>query len=162
MTTPSVYVGTYAKYNNGDLTGDWVNLEGLDKDSFYEAIKALHDDEEDPEFMFQGYQGFPDSFYGECGLSDGLWDWLELSQEDRDLLEAYQDAVDATGTIEQARDAFYGNYLNDIDFADEYIESTGLLSSIPDNLQCYFDTERFARDLMHDFSEANGFYFTRY
>ena len=21
-----VYVGTYAKYNNGDLTGDWVTL----------------------------------------------------------------------------------------------------------------------------------------
>ena len=35
-----------------------------------------------------------------------------------------------------------------LDYAEQYIEDTGLLEQIPENLQFYFDTEAFARDLM--------------
>ncbi len=35
-----------------------------------------------------------------------------------------------------------------IEYAQEYIEDTGLLDQIPENLQFYFDTEAFARDLV--------------
>ena len=32
--TPQIYVGTYAKYNNGSIFGEWVDLEIYDtKDS---------------------------------------------------------------------------------------------------------------------------------
>ena len=35
-----IYVGTYAKYNDGNLGGEWVDLELFsDKDGFYEYIK---------------------------------------------------------------------------------------------------------------------------
>ena len=27
--SPKVYVGTYAKYNNGDLSGEWVELDNF-------------------------------------------------------------------------------------------------------------------------------------
>jgi len=35
-----------------------------------------------------------------------------------------------------------------LEYADHYIEETGLLDQIPENLQFYFDTEAFARDLV--------------
>jgi len=35
-----------------------------------------------------------------------------------------------------------------LDYAHNYIEETGLLSEIPENLQFYFDTEAFARDML--------------
>lgn len=35
-----------------------------------------------------------------------------------------------------------------IEYAEQYIEDTGLLDQIPENLRFYFDTEAFARDLV--------------
>ena len=49
---PSVYVGTYAKYNEGSLCGLWVDLSSFDDyDEFINFCKAIHADEEDPELM---------------------------------------------------------------------------------------------------------------
>lgn len=162
MTTPRVYVGTYSKYNSGNLAGAWVDLEGHTKESFYEACKELHSNEEDPEFMFQDYEGFPSTYYGESGLDNGLWEWLALDDDDKELLAAYQEAVDSTGTIEQAQSAYYGQASSALEFAEEYIESTGMLNEMPTNLQCYFDYGSFTRDLMYDFSESNGYYFSNH
>ncbi|HMP91047.1 MAG TPA: antirestriction protein ArdA, partial [Kiritimatiellia bacterium] len=57
--TPRVYVGTYAKYNDGSIAGEWIDLEGHDADSFRDACLELHKDEADPELMFQDFEGFP-------------------------------------------------------------------------------------------------------
>lgn len=51
--SPRVYVGTYAKYNNGDLTGEWVELNDFsDKEDFIEHCYEIHSDEKTPELMF--------------------------------------------------------------------------------------------------------------
>ena len=64
---PSVYCGTWSKYNNGDLTGQWVDLTTFaDYDEFHNYCCALHADEEDPELMFQDYENFNESYYDEC------------------------------------------------------------------------------------------------
>ena len=42
---PRIYVGTYAKYNNGSISGDWLDLEDYrDRDGFYRVCAALHCD----------------------------------------------------------------------------------------------------------------------
>jgi antirestriction protein len=127
--TPRVYVGTYGKYNNGDLTGKWLDLEDYaDKEDFLEACKELHKDEADPEFMFQDYEGFPEKYYGESGLSEKLWDWLEMDEEDREILEVYQDEVIGSGgevTLKQAQEAFRGKFKSETDWAVEYIDGMG-------------------------------------
>jgi len=57
---PSLYCGTYGKYNNGDLSGLWVDLSTFDDyDDFINFCKAYHADEYDPELMFQDYENFP-------------------------------------------------------------------------------------------------------
>lgn len=35
-----------------------------------------------------------------------------------------------------------------IEYAESYIEDTGLLEQMPENLRFYFDTEAFARDMV--------------
>ena len=46
---PSLYCGTYAKYNDGDLSGMWVDLSTFDSyDDFINFCKAFHADEYDP------------------------------------------------------------------------------------------------------------------
>jgi len=123
---PRVYVGTYAKYNNGSIAGQWVDLDGLDKDSFYEKCAEIHSDEDDPEYMFQDFEGFPRPFYGESRLSDALWDWLEMDNYDQELVARYQDAIgDADATLEDAKDAFRGTAESYADFAENYAEEFG-------------------------------------
>ena len=136
-SVPRIYVGTYGKYNNGSIDGKWLDLNDYSsKEEFYDACKALHPDEEDPEFMFQDYEGFPERFYGESGLNDNIWDWLKLGEEDRELLEVYIDETgDADATIEDAQDHFMGTFSSEEDWAQNFLDETGGLSS--DNAAYY-------------------------
>jgi antirestriction protein len=162
MNNASVYVGTYNKYNNGSIKGAWVDLTKFsDHDSFIDHCKQLHNDETDPEFMYQDFENFPKEFYSESSIDPDLWDFLNLDDGDKELLNAYHEAG-FEGDIEDARDAFAGQFDDDYSFAWDMLENSGDLSLIPDHLQAYFDVEKFARDLMFDYSEANGYYFTNY
>lgn len=146
--TARIYVGTYAKYNSGSIQGAWLDLEDYsDKESFLEACKELHKDESDPELMFQDFEGFPKSFYSESSVSDELFAYLELDEDDRKLLDVFTEGVDQNGTIEQAREAFMGNgYDNESDWAAQWLEDTGGLEGVPDHLKNYIDYESYARD----------------
>lgn len=149
--TPRVYVGTYAKYNDGNLFGKWLDLNDYaDHDAFIEACHKLHEDEQDPELMFQDFEGFPRAFYSESSIKPELWDWLDLADSDRELLAAYQDGVDSDGDIEAAREAFMGTADSAEDFAAQWLEETGALESIPENLRNYFDYKAYARDMGFD------------
>ena len=56
-----VYVGTYRKYNNGSLAGGWLDLADYnDYGAFIAACKKMHEDENDPEFLIEDSEGFPD------------------------------------------------------------------------------------------------------
>lgn len=159
--TSQVYVGTYAKYNSGSINGAWVNLERFaDEEEFLAHCAELHKDEEDPEFMFQDYEGFPSRYYSESGISPEVFQWLALEDHERDILNAY---IECTGlddaTIEDAKEHYYGHFESDLDLAYEYVESTGMLSGVDDSIKNYFDYEAFARDLAYDFMEHDGHYF---
>ena len=94
---PSLYVGTYAKYNNGSIEGEWLNLSDYsDADEFLEACKELHADEEDPELMFQDYEGFPECFYSESmgeNELEKLFKFINMDEYDRKLIEMYAEAT---------------------------------------------------------------------
>ena len=63
-----VYVGTYAKYNNGNIGGAWISLNDCNSYSdFLKKCATIHKDEKDLEFMIQDYENIPD------GLSCGEW-----------------------------------------------------------------------------------------
>lgn len=146
-STPRVYVGTYAKYNAGDLTGAWLDLDDYsDKDEFLAACAELHKDEDDPELMFQDHEGIPSAFYGESYIADGLWDWIALDEHDRELLAVYTSEIDTDGTIETACDAFLGKYDSAEDWAAEWLKETGTLSEVPESLRNYIDFAAYARD----------------
>jgi antirestriction protein len=73
-----VYVGTYHKYNCGSIEGRWLCLNDfLDEDQFLSACKELHKDEEDPELMYQDYEG-PKAFYSESRLDSKVWNSSRL------------------------------------------------------------------------------------
>ena len=63
MKNPRIYVGTWAKYNAGSLSGEWLALRDYDNYSeLCEVMRAIHEDESDPEPMIQDCEDFPEGF----------------------------------------------------------------------------------------------------
>lgn len=74
-----------------------------------------------------------------------------------EALEAYAYIVgDDYFSIEGFEDSYQGEYESDEDFAQELAEQT---DDIPKHLWSYIDWEFYARELMYDYSEHDGFYF---
>ena len=167
---PSVYCGTYGKYNDGNLYGQWIDLTTFDSyDDFADYCRALHADEEDPELMFQDYENFPREFYDEC-LSrkdfDRIREYIELYEDNKD-----KEAVDAWLSIcspsdmGSFSDAYQGKWDSEEDFA-EYIFNECYCDSLrhmPDNIRNYIDYKAFARDIfICDYTFEDGHVFSNY
>lgn len=144
---PRLYVGTYAKYNSGSIAGAWLDLSDYsDRNDFLQACAKLHKDEPDPELMFQDFENFPRSFYQESSVPAELWAWIELSDDDKELLTVYRDHVESDADIDQARDAFQGKADSESAWAEQYLDDAGMLSELPKWAASYFDFEAYARD----------------
>lgn len=164
---PRVYVGTYKKYRNGDLSGAWVDLtEFGDYYEFLDRCEELHGDESHPEFMIQDFENYPDEVYNECGMDEdefyNIIKYWELSQEyDATALE---DFVDEGHDINDFEDAYVGEY-DEEDFAIKMYEELvqEIEDRIPgaDKLTQYIDWDAVGRDLMINnyWRSDNGFVF---
>jgi len=165
-TSPKLYVGTFAKYTNGSIKGAWLELEGHDKESFLEACRELHSDESDPELMFQDFEGFPREFYSESSVSEALFEFANLDDNDKELLEAYADAfsfgVDLEEcTIEKAQEALAGKADTEADFAEEHVRESGALpEDTPTWLEACIDWQAvWDSALRFDFVRSGDFFF---
>jgi antirestriction protein len=149
---PRVYVGTYAKYASGNLAGDWLTLSDYtDRGNFMAAARALHADEADPELMFQDSVGFPKTYYSESEIHPGLWDWMALDADDRELVAVYTDALsyDAWNDppdIDAIRDQFAGRHASKTLWAEAFLEDCGMLAELPKWAKFYIDFEAYATD----------------
>lgn len=169
----SVYVGTYAKYNNGSLYGKWLNLSDYkDYEEFYDACRELHQDETDPELMFQDYENIPDGLICESGISEKVFDLIkevkDMSDTEREAFAVWFEYdcndikdLDADDIVNKFRDMYRGKYDSETDFACEIAEE--YLEELPDFAKRYFDYNAFARDLfIQDYRMEDGFVFSRY
>ena len=142
-----VYVGTYRKYNEGSIAGEWLELEDYDsRADFYEACRELHSDEADPELMFQDWEEIPKKYIGESFIDEGLWDWLNLPEDEREIASIYFDDVDQSAEPKQAVEAYEGEYDSEEDWAREFWNSTGMAGEVPKFAQNYIDYKSYAHD----------------
>jgi len=155
-----IYVTTYAKYNSGNILGDWLYPDDYENiEEFLEACKELHKDEEDPEFMFQHFDEIPSAFISESHIDPSLWDYLKYDA-DEGAKEAYMEIFQEWDS-ESFRDKYFGEFPTDGDMAEELLTESGVLHQIPENLRGYFDFDRCGRDMIlgGDLIEQNGHYF---
>jgi antirestriction protein len=88
-----------------------------------------------------------------------------MDELDGDAAEAFAAWVehegDYAGDLDAFRDAYAGTFDTWADFAAEYIEQSGTLEGVPENVARYFDYESFGRDMRlgGDAWEAGGHYF---
>lgn len=170
FTQASVYVGTYQKYNNASLEGDWLSLSDYDsKEEFIQACRELHSDEEDPELMFQDWEGIPEGFISECSISSFFFDLKEELQEGEE--EAFlewsdfqclnQDKEDAHSLVARFRDEFCGAYDSEEEYARMLFDEL-YAHEVPESISYYIDYSAFARDLfMCDYLHTGTYVFRR-
>ena len=126
-----VYVGTYAKYNEGSIFGAWLNISDYDSlEDFLEACRELHEDEEAPFLAWVEYHGwdikkdpdravdtFRDQYCGEWeserAYAEQLFDELYLHE----IPEHLQSYIDYEAF---ARELFMDGY----DYVDGYVFRT--------------------------------------
>lgn len=159
-----VYVGTYGKYNNGDISGAWLDIEDYSsKDDFYDACRELHSSEPDAEFMFQDYEGIPSGLIGESWIDEFVF---ELANEEDETIENFSAFIDAfnSESFSDFENAFQGRHDSEVAFAEYIVESYGTLGGIPEHLQYYFDYEKYANELFisdYYFDDETGAVFLR-
>lgn len=155
----AVYVGTYAKYNQGNIAGAWLQLEEYsDKETFLSACEELHADEESPELMFQDWENIPEGMISECHIDQEVFSWLDLAEEERELVALYRSNVDPCGSIDEARDAYCGQADTRESYAEEMFADC---YNVPKELERYINWGLVARDLEFDgytFASSNGGY----
>ena len=149
--SPALYCGTYGKYNSGNLRGMWVDLSTFDYyEDFENFCLAIHADEADPELMYQDYENMPRSLYHESMGEEGfnkIAEYCELC--DDYSVEAIDDFLEWSSSDDLGRmhDAYVGVYDSEEDFAEEIVSDCYDLDNMMGSLACYFDYEKFARDL---------------
>ena len=147
---PSVYVGTYGKYNDGSLCGLWIDLSSFsDYDEFINFCKAIHADEEDPELMAQDFECFPRQWYNEGFMDEEDFDHiLEYSDMcDKHGQEAVDDYMEFHDELDNFEEAYCGEWDSEEDFARHIISECYNLEREMGDLSRYFDYDAFGRDL---------------
>ncbi|WBV61670.1 antirestriction protein ArdA [Chryseobacterium camelliae] len=166
LDTVSIYVSTYAKYNNSSLYGKWLNLgDYSDYDELLEVMRELHKDESDPEFMISDYEGcelfVKLGLISECHLSSEIYEIaLQIYDSGHDI-EVFIACIDCLGKMdfqsiyEYVNNFYYGEYSSDEDFVQWLYEDDTF--NIPNWV--VIDWSATARSIMFDYFESNGHYF---
>jgi len=177
-TEPAAWIGCLSCYNAGTLRGKWITArQAADEADSGELI--TYAGQAEPATYPSG------TAYARCVVCGGdefdVFDTQHLPAGCRTLREFYENAeqladLDDAGTLEQITalagwlgsasladlidyndDHYAGQYTRFQDFADEYADDN-LLGRMAPDLAAYFDYEKFARDLAHDYyyDDATG------
>lgn len=164
---PAVYCGTYAKYNEGSLFGLWLDLTKFyDYEEFIDVCRQLHEDEHDPELMFQDYENFPRVLYCESCMGEETFnkiiEYTNLSDAEKEAFDEYLD-IGHEFDIDAFTEAYMGKYDSERDFAEHIVNEIYDLERMMGNLHYYFDYDAYARDLFADgFEFSEGYVFRSY
>ena len=163
MSNTKVYVGTYGKYNSGKFSGGWLSLSSYhNQEEFLEACKALHPDEDDPEFMFMDTEGPTLGMVEESSIDPELFSYVNvLDTGDMLMFDAYLRNV-GCGSFRDAQEAFCGQYKDDEDFAYSMAHELGNMNEKDSWPYTCIDWKQAARELMYDYFSQDGYYFRNY
>jgi len=156
--TASIYVGTYKKYNHGDLSGDWLDLDDfLDAKEFYAECKKLHADEHDPELMFQDWEGIPNNLISECHLDEDFFDYMEAVKTSHLDPEVFLAGAALDIPYDKIEETYQGEWRSDEDFVTNLLDTTDGIPDLPNYI--HIDWAGTTRDIMIDYGESEGHYF---
>lgn len=172
---PRIYVASLSDYNNSHLHGDWIDLDEVtDRQELDERIAAMLRGSKFPnvlvacpkciggeqcdtcggsgqvrsaeEWAIHDYDDFGGLSLGEHPDLDAVIEHAEMLSEHGDAWIAYQDVVSGDGSSDDFEERYQGEYDTAAAWAESFLEESGQLERIPEELRTYFDFEAYARD----------------
>lgn len=163
-TTPRVWIGCLACYNEGRLVGDWFGAELADSVTTYEVHGADSRADSHDELWCFDHDNIPVA--GELSpLVAAAWGrcLAEVDPHLRPALCAWVDSGDYVSecsgdlpSVSDFEDRYCGQWEDFSDYAHELAEETGLLEGIPVHVSQYFDWDSWCRDLACDYVTADA------
>lgn len=145
--TPKIYVACLAAYNNGILHGSWIDAT-TGAEHIRDEIKNMLAASPIPhaeEWAIHDYEGFEGINLSEYEDIEAVADIAEMIVKHGSAFAAYAQYVGLQYTTEQDfEDTYQGLWDSEKDFAEYLADET---MNIPENIQSYFDYEKFSRDL---------------
>lgn len=151
---PRAWVGCLGCYNDGKLVGGW-----LDKDEAGDLdVAGLSEDGKCVRCGAEEFWVFDHENIGKAGEMSPA-DFVTIAERfdtiaehfEEDALRVYidfynrerDDIDDVVGDFEEA---YAGQFNNREEWADNFLEETGLLAAVPEDLRFYIDRDMWARD----------------
>lgn len=151
-----IYLTNLGKYNEGHLIGEWVDLP-ISNEELQKVLDRIGINEEYEEYFITDYETDLEGIeIGEYSNLDDLNEMAEtlesLDNDEKEVVDAIMsEGYNLEEAIEKKDDCIVYCDCSDMeDVAREYAEQTGLLNSIPENLQSYFDFEAYGRDMSYE------------
>ena len=150
-TTPQIYIGCLASYNNGILHGAWVDAT-LGIDHIQDALRIILKSSpiaEAEEWAVHDYEGFETLNICEYEGFESICEKADFIEKHGALGAALADYFG--GDLEEAKQAldeqYCGAYDNLTDYVREFYEECGMLNEVPEYLARYIDFEAIGRDM---------------
>lgn len=149
------YITNLGKYNEGELIGKWITFP-IDDEELKEVLEEIGINERYEEYFFTDFENNIFNFGEYTSISeinDIVERYNDLCEENEEeivvaLCDYYNDIDDVENSIDNIYT--YWNVDDMEDVAREYVEETGYLQNVPDNIAQYFDYESFGRDMSFD------------
>jgi hypothetical protein len=167
--TIRVYVGTWGKYNDGSLHGEWVDLSNFATPNTFKKYchKKLHGDEPDAELMFQDVEGpaWVRSVISEYGMNYNMvWGWLALDDWEKPVVDGYIELFGINGfsdfneLVSSAQDAYLGGEGQDFDdWVQEFFSETMGDMSVDEFLDRHYNWVDFDNAKMYMDNDGYGY-----
>jgi antirestriction protein len=167
-----IYVACLASYNAGKQHGTWIDIEGKDADNIKTEIDAMLRESPCPnttcdcpecdgdgcadcqetgkvptaeEWAIHDYDDLPD--VGEQPDLEFLARYAEAYEEHEEVFKVWwENERNEDFDVSDFEEQYQGTFRSLADYAEDWMDSTGGLNEIPENLRSYFDFEAWGRD----------------
>lgn len=144
-----IYIRSLTDYNEGNLTGKWIDIEGLDSDEIVETIQDYLTERDEAtnklheEWAIHDYESIPSSF-GENPNFEDLVEYVEAVEEYGEAVVSA--AYELNIPLDKIEESYQGKFVSEEDFAEQLFDDL-YLDEIPEHLRFYIDYKAYARDL---------------
>ena len=151
----AVFITNLGKYNEGELIGEWVELPITD-DELDAVFERIGINEQYEEYFITDYESDFGMTAGEYSSISALNEQAEqlanLDEYELDIVAALlSEGFTLADALDRYEDVMVYYDCNDMtDVAYAYIEETGMLNGVQDNIARYFDYEAFGRDMSYE------------
>jgi antirestriction protein len=158
---PRIYVACLASYNSGILHGKWIDCDRTADEIRQEIAEMLAKSPEPiaEEFAIHDYEGFEGLRLDEYEDIEKVAEIAELINEHRGLIAHVVEHCGGLNYLDEAKrlmkEEYSGEWDSIAEWAENFLDDTGQLESIPENLRYYFDFEKYAGEF-----ELSGDIFT--